>query len=381
MTGPRVLHLIDGLKIGGAEVLLRDLVRGLRGAGFQVSVGFSTPGPIQESLREMGISLTQLPRFMRVDPGLLLRMCALIRRVRPQIVHTHLFKSDLHGRIAAHLCQVPVIVSTAHNIDIWAQRPLLGYLYGLTARLADRIIAVSDEVRDYQIRYTHTAAARILTINNGVNVSKFENQLENGKVVREELGLNLSAPVVGIVGRLERQKDHLTFLEAAAAIKQALPETRFLIVGDGSLREELIGRARALDLLPSVLFCGIREDVPAVLAALDLLVFSSRWEGLPVALLEGMAAGLPIVSTAVGGIPGVVIENETALLASPGNPADLAKACLTLLNNRELAGKFGVAGKKRVFEKYSLQAMISCTIDLYQKLWQSYVTTANSHRL
>jgi len=381
LTGLRILHLIDGLKIGGAEVLLRDLVSGLRDAGFQVSVGFSTPGPVRDSIHDMGISLTRLPRLMRVDPVLFIGMCQLIRRERPQIVHTHLFKSDFHGRLAARLCKVPVIVSTAHNIDAWARWALLGYLYGLTAQLADRIIAVSDEVRDFQILYAHTPAVKIVTINNGVNVSMFENQIENGRAVREELGLNEAAPVIGIVGRLERQKDHNTFLDAAAHLKQALPEARFLIVGDGSLREELIARARALDLLPSVIFCGIREDIPAVLAAIDLLVFSSRWEGLPVTLLEGMASGLPIVSTAVGGIPGAVVENETALLVPPESPEELAKACLFILQNKELAEKFGMASRMRVLEKYSIQAMISCTVELYGNLWQSYVTAANSPRL
>jgi glycosyltransferase involved in cell wall biosynthesis len=381
LKGFRILQLIDGLKVGGAEVLLRDLVRGLRGAGYQVSVGYSSSGPIQESISAMGISLTRLPRLMRVDPLLLLGICRLIRRERPQIVHTHLFKSDFHGRLAARLCRVPVIVSTAHNVDAWARRCPLGYLYGLTARLADQVIAVSDEVRDYQIQYTKTAPAKIVTINNGVDVRAFENQIENGRVVRKELGLSESVPVIGIIGRLERQKDHNTFLEAAARIKRSLPEGRFLIVGDGSLREELVSRARALDLLPAVLFCGIRNDIPAVLAALDLLVFSSRWEGLPVTLLEGMAAGLPIVSTAVGGVPGVVVENKTALLVSQGSPEELAKACLALLKNKALAGQLGAAGRQRVLEKYSIQSMISCTIELYRKLWHSYVATANSARL
>jgi len=381
LTGLRVLQLIDGLNIGGAEVLLRDLARGLRDAGFHVSVGFSTPGPIQESIGELGISLTRLPRLMRVDPILFLGMYQLIRRERPQIVHTHLFKSDFHGRLAARLCRVPVIVSTAHNVDSWARRRPLGYLYGLTARLADRVIAVSDEVRDFQIRHTNTPPVKIVTINNGVNVGMFENQIEKGRAVREELGLHKDAPVIGIVGRLERQKDHNTFLEAAANIKQMLPEARFLIVGDGSLREELISRARDLDLLPTVIFCGIRKDMPAVLGAIDLLVFSSRWEGLPVALLEGMASGLPIVSTAVGGIPGVVLENESALLVPPENPEELAKACVFMLQNKELADKFGRAGRRRAFEKYSMQAMISYTVELYGNLWQSYVTTANSPRL
>ncbi len=381
MTELRVLQLIDGLKIGGAEVLLRDLVFGLREAGYQVSVGYSTPGPIQEAIDAMGISLTRLPRIMRVDPGLLMGICRLIRRERPQIVHTHLFKSDFHGRFAARLCGVPVIVSTVHNIDAWARWAPLGYLYGLTSHLSDRIIAVSDEVRDFQIRHTGTPALKIITINNGVDISMFENQSERRMSIRKELNLAPSVPVIGIIGRLEPQKDHKTFLQAAVSIKSVLPEAHFLIVGDGSLREELKLRAHALGLLPSVIFCGIRKDIPDLLAAMDLLVFSSRWEGLPVALLEGMASGLPIVSTAVGGIPGAVAGNQTALLVPPENPGELAKACLTVLQDRELARRLGTAGRNRVIEKYSIQTMISRTIELYENLWQSYVTTTNSFRL
>ena len=377
MTALKVLQLIDGLKIGGAEVLLRDLVHGLHDDGFQVSVGFSTSGPIEESIRAMGISLTRLPRLMRVDPWLFWSICQLIRRERPHIVHTHLFKSDFHGRLAARLCGVPVVVSTAHNNDAWARRAPLGYLYGLTARLADQVIAVSDEVRDFQIRYTRTPARKIVTIDNGVDVDKFENQAARAQSVRQELGLDEFVPVIGIVGRLEPQKDHRTFLAAAACIKETLPNARFLIVGDGSLREDLETLARSLNLLPSVIFCGIREDIPDVLAALDLLVFSSRWEGLPVTLLEGMAAGLPVVATAVGGIPGVVLDNETALLVPPGDSTALSQACLVVLQNSELARKFGAAGRKRVAAKYSLQAMIARTVELYERLWQSYVTTAN----
>jgi glycosyltransferase involved in cell wall biosynthesis len=318
---------------------------------------------------------------MRVDPLLFWSMCQLIRRERPQIVHTHLFKSDFHGRLAARLCKTPVVISTAHNVDAWARRVPLGYLYGLTAQLADRIIAVSDEVRDFQIRYTKTPALKMVTIYNGVDISSFENQSESGKAVRKELDLSDSVPVIGIVGRLEPQKDHKTFFEAAAQIKQSIPQARFLIVGDGSLREELISRARDLNLSSSVMFCGIRKDIPAVMAAMDLLVFSSLWEGLPVTLLEGMASGLPIVSTAVGGVPGTVVNNETALLVSSENPGALANACLTILQDKKLAQRLAAAGKKRVAEKYSMHSMISCTAELYMQLWQSYVTSANSLRL
>ena len=381
MTQLRILQLIDSLKVGGAEVLLRDLVCHLQETGQHVHVGFSTPGPLQKSLEEMQVGMTHLPRFARVDPFLFWGMCRLMLRERPDVVHTHLFKSDFHGRLAARLCGVPVVVSTAHNNDSWAQHYPLGNLYGLTTRLADRVIAVSEGVRDFQIQYTHTLPEKIVTIRSGVDVKKFENRREDGQKVRSEFGISPSTPVVGIVGRLQPQKDHETFLRAVRTILDALPTVRFLIVGDGPLRDELTAQARTLDLLPSVIFCGIRKDIPAVLAAIDLLVFSSRWEGLPVALMEGMAAGKPIVSTDVGGVSDVAIAEETAILVQPGDPSALAEACLRILRDPSLGQRFGSAGLTRIRERYSLDAMVNNTQRLYEELWNGYLAKKNSHRL
>lgn len=368
----KILQLIDGLNIGGAEVLLRDLVQFLIANGHEVQVAYSTPGPLAETLSEMGVPLTRLPRLARVDPFLLVGMMRTMRRVRPDLVHTHLFKSDLHGRLAARGMRVPVVVSTAHNNDAWAKRALLGYLYGLTSRLADRVIAVSEEVRHYQIQYTFLPPEKIITIDNGVDVRRFEGQ--DGRAVRAELGLG-DAPVIGVIGRLSPQKDHGNFLQAAARILQAMPTARFLIVGEGPLRAELEAQARSLGLDQAVIFCGLRRDIPAVLAALDVLVFSSRWEGLPVTLLEGMAAARPVVSTAVGGVGEVVKDGESALLVPPGDPAALAEACLRVLREPKLADKLATAAYVRVCANYSLDVMLRRTLELYEELWQHAAAT------
>lgn len=371
MKSLRILQVIDGMNIGGAEVLLMDLVRRLREVGHDVQVAYSTHGPMAARLEAMGVSLTRLPRFARVDPILLLRLTRLMRRERPDLVHTHLFKSDLHGRLAARWAGVPVVVSTAHNNDSWAKRAPLGWLYGRTARLADRIIAVSEEVREYQLKYTFVPPEKIVTIDNGVDMRRFEGRDAAGRAVRDEFGIDSDAPLVGIIGRLTEQKDHATFLQAAARICVALPETRFLVVGDGPLRAELVEQARSLKLDQAVIFAGLRSDIPAVLAALDVLVFSSRWEGLPVTLLEGMAAEKPVVSTAVGGVPGVVADGDSALLVPAGISSVLADAVVRVLRDPTLARKLSVAARARVREKYSLDSMLDRTLALYEELWNN----------
>ncbi len=366
-----ILQVIDGMNIGGAEVLLVDLVRSLGAAGHHVQVAYSTPGPMAARLAELNVPLTRLPRFGRVDPFLLLRLMRLMRLEKPDIVHTHLFKSDLHGRLAARWAGVPVVISTAHNNDSWAKRAPLGWLYGRTARLADRIIAVSEEVREYQIKYTFLPPEKIVTIDNGVDLRRFEGQEAAGHALRAEFGIASDAPLVGIIGRLTLQKDHASFLQAAARIRVALPEARFLVVGDGLLRAELVEQARSLKLDEAVIFAGLRSDIPAVLAALDVLVFSSRWEGLPVTLLEGMAAARPIVSTAVGGVPGVVADGDSALLVPAGISSVLADATLRVLRDPALARKLSVAARERVREKYSLDSMLKQTLALYEELWKN----------
>lgn len=367
MVGAHVLQLIDGLNIGGAEILLRDLSVGLAQRGFRVSIGYSTPGPLAQDLKHLGLPVTRLPRLMRIDPILFFGMMRLMRKNTPQIVHTHLFKSDFHGRLAARIAGVPVVVSTLHSIDRWAQKRPLGNLYGWTSRFADRIIAVSEDVKKFHIANTAVGESKFVTIENGVDVQRFANQRAAGQNVRKEFELDGSAPVFGIVGRLTPPKDHKVFLRAAALILQSLPLARFLIVGDGPLRSELESYVRELRIQSSVIFTGMRRDIPAMLAALDVLVISSLWEGIPVTLLEGMASMLPVVGTRVGSIPDVVTE-ETAILVPPSEPNAIAQACLKLAKDRELRLRMGKAGLKRVSAYYSIDAMIDRTTALYTDL-------------
>lgn len=370
MTNAHVLHLIDGLRIGGAEMLLRDLSVGLERRGYRVSIGYSTSGALVQELNALGLPLTRLPRLMRIDPILFGGMVRLCLRGAPQIVHTHLFKSDIHGRLAARMAGVPVVVSTLHSMDRWAKIRPLGSLYGLTARYADRIVAVSKEVRRYYGAHTGIPDEKFSTIENGVNVQRFEQQAAAGDLVRQGLGLDPSAPLLGVVGRLTPPKDHATFLRAAMLISRKVPQARFLIVGDGPLRKALEAQTRALGLSEVLTFTGLRKDIPAVLAALDVLVFSSLWEGLPVALLEGMAAARPVVATSVGGIPDVVLPGRTALLAPPSDAEALAQACLYLIANDNMRQAMGQLGYERARTHFSIEVMVDRTAKLYATLLQ-----------
>lgn len=358
MDSPHILHLIDSLNIGGTEGKLFDLIAGLLKRGYRVSVGYCTPGPWAEKLEALGIRVTQLPHFGRVDPSLVFRMVRLIRNDPPQIVHTHLFKSDFHGRLAAHLAGVPVVIGGLHNSDPWARNRLLGLIYGATARFTDCLLAVSEEVKQYHVERTGVSPEKILTIENGVDVERFTGQDSAGQKVRAEFGIAPDAIVFGIIGRLKPQKDHATFLESAREIFIQYPTARFLVVGDGPLYSELETMARELSLFPSLIFTGVRTDIPAVLSALDVLVLSSRWEGLPNVVLEAMAVARPVVATSVDGVEGVVTSGKTGLLVPPGDSLALAQACIELINDPDLRHRLGRAGYRHVAENYSFDTMV-----------------------
>jgi glycosyltransferase involved in cell wall biosynthesis len=370
MSTIHVLQLIDGLNIGGAETLLLELSSGLVRRGFRLSIGYSTHGPFAGVLKSRGFNITRLPRLMKVDPFLWAAIIRLVLRDPPHIVHTHLFKSDFHGRLAARLAGVPVIVSTLHSNDQWAKKWPLGALYGWTAHYADRVIAVSDDVRRFHLKYTGISEEKLETIENGINVERYSGQESAGRALRREFGLDDSAPVFGIVGRLSPPKDHLTFLQSAALILKKAPHARFLVVGDGPLRQRLESLAGELGLTSAVIFTGFRKDIPAILSCLDVLVFTSLWEGLPVTLLEGMAAGLPVVATSVGGIPSVVLPGKTAFLVPPADPTAFADACLALASDSNLRRSFGRAGLEHVTFHYSLDRMLDKVTALYVKLLQ-----------
>lgn len=376
-----VLHLIDGLTFGGAETLLRDLAHGLETRGYRVTVGYSTPGPFVQELEKKGLTLRRIPRLALIDPVFLYKMYILMKADPPQIVHTHLFKSDFHGRLAARLAGVPVVISTLHNNDVWARNWILGHLYGATARFADRLLAVSPEVREYHLKRTGVPEEKTVVVENGVNVAAFSGYEVEARAIRKEFGIGSETPLFGIIGRLKPQKDLPTFLRAAAQILDERPDSRFLIVGEGPLRDELEAEAKRLNLIPAVIFAGMRKDIPAIMNALDVMVLSSRWEGLPVILLEAMAASRAVVSTAVDGVKGVVIPNETALLVDVEDPVALAQACLRLAGNPDLRAALGVAGLKRVSTLYSLDSMIDKISAHYKELLQQKGFTADDYEI
>jgi len=300
----------------------------------------------------------------------LIRLVGLMARMRPHIVHTHTAKAGALGRLAAFLTRVPVSVHTYHGHVFRgyfspARTRVFLRIERALARRTDRLVAVSETVRAELLDLGVGRPEQFVVVPPGLELGRFlESDRMRGQL-RAELGLAPSVPLVGIVARLVPIKAHEVFLRAAARLVRRVPESRFVVAGDGERRKELEGLAGQLGVGDRVHFLGWRPDLERVYADLDLVALTSRNEGLPVALVEAMAAARPVVAMRVGGVPDLVEDGVTGCLVPPGNAERLADAMQGLLGDPERRQVMGAAARKRVVPTYEAQRLVADTDRLY----------------
>lgn len=354
----KVAHIINGIGLGGVTTTLYHLLSVLQKDNYEFLVcGLNQHEDHQDERNH------QIERFreLNIHPFLLNEkdkkvhviadLCKWLIQHNVDILHTHSYKPNYYGRMAGILCKNPKmnIVTHYHNAydDKWERDDSLIYDQ-LLSSFTDRFIACSSWVRQHISKRVGLPLEKITTIHNGVDATRFlVNQDRN--TIKEELGLQPTSPVVGTVGRLSEQKGQDEFLKAAKVILQTVPEAKFLIIGSGREKDiqALRHLTRKLDIEPSVKFLGHCVDMPKMYNGLDLLLAPSRWEGFGLILVEGMAAGTPIVATDVGAIPDVVVPGETALLVPPSSPQALAEKAVFLLTHRDQAEEMGRKGMDR----------------------------------
>lgn len=361
----RVAYIIDDLGLGGAQRQLVELLKGLARTRYEVHViSLSTAKThYADALRSRGIPLHEIPQSGTLDWRCLRALVTLLKALRPSIVHTWLFTADLYGRVAACRARVPVIVSAVRSVEpdkpwhyVAADRLLrrVTHAFTVNAEAIGQVLAARERV----------SPARIHTIYNGVDLGVFDSAKADG-AVRRRVGVDVTTPLIGMVGRFAPVKDHATFLRAAAVVRRELPHARFLLVGDGPLKEEMSRLSRALGLKEHVHMWESQSDIAAVFAALDVVVVSSRYEGCCNVILEAMAMGKPVVATAVGGNPELVGHEQTGLLVPPADPMPLAEAIARLVRDPRRAHAMGQAARRRVEERFGLSRMVHQTQRLY----------------
>jgi len=378
----RLLRVIARLNIGGPAlhaVLLTERLDTSRYSSTLVTGSEeATEGNFLELQAKRLDRLEMIPALGRniragQDAVALAQLVRLMRRVRPDIVHTHTAKAGTLGRIAALICRVPTVVHTYHG------HVLHGYFSPSTtrffvaierwlARRTHRLLAVSERVRQELLAMGIGTPTRFETVPLGLDLDPFLRCESLRGQLRRELAVGPHTPIVGIVARLVPIKAHELFLAAAAEIHRTVPECRFAIVGDGERRRELEELTGRLGLEGRVHFLGWRGDLDRVYVDLDVVALTSRNEGLPVSLIEAMAAARPVVATSVGGVPDLVEDGISGRLAPPGDARALASAIVGLLADPDRARAMGGAGRKRVYPALNADRLLADIDDLYTRL-------------
>jgi glycosyltransferase involved in cell wall biosynthesis len=350
----RVLFLTTSMPIGGAETLLMNLVRRMDRARF---------APEIVCLKDKGLLGQELSNEMPVHYGLiehkfdvavLWRLWKLMRRPQADAVITVGAGDKMFwGRIAAKLARVPVVASALHSTG-WPDG--VGRLNRLLTPWTDAFVGVADAHARHLVDNERFPAEKVHTIYNGIDCDRFAPQ--DGATIRGELGIPATAPVIGILAALRPEKNHELFLQGARQILTGFPEAHFLIIGDGPRRAELQELASAFGIAPAAHFLGSRLDVPAVLAACDVISLTSHNEAAPVSILEALASGVPVVAADVGSVKETVIPNETGRLFPPGDLDDYVQNVTKLLRDPAARRKLGAEGRRRVMARWSLQAMV-----------------------
>jgi glycosyltransferase involved in cell wall biosynthesis len=366
-----VLFLLPALPVGGAERQIAALVRGLDPARFRPLVATQHGrGPVAEDLEAAGHPVRVLSDARRFDPSFLARVATLVRSEGVRLVLAHGFSTGVAARVGGLLGGAPVRILAEHSTGERDMSPARHRVNRLLAPLTDTWVALAEGQLPYLVEEKGIPRDRIRIIPNGIDPAPFGPDPSGRPGAREriraELGLPADAPVAGILAVLRPEKDHRTFLLAARFVLDELPEAHFLVVGDGPLRGDLEHELTALDLVGRVVFAGRRADIPDVLTAFDVSVLSSTdVETFPLAFLEAMATGLPLVGTRVGGLPDLVHDGRNGRLVRPRDPRGLADAMRGLLADADLRRRLGAESRRLVEERFHVDRMIRAYEDLF----------------
>lgn len=360
----RVAYVIGELGKGGAEYQLHELLRHLDRARFAPRVFVLAPGGWWTGpIRALGVPVIEFPRRGPADFSRVTALRRALRGFAPHVLHTVLWSGNCYGRLAALGLGIPVRIAAERNV---IRRPAW---QTVVERILDRVTDVylvnCQAVAAMLVARGWLPRAKMQVIPNGIDLGRLRPFALDRREARAAAGLDPDRRLVAQVGRLTAQKDHPTFLRAAAAVAAAIPDVDFLLVGTGEERAALEGLVRDLGIGPRVRFTGLLDDVPALLAGVDVLTLTSAYEGFPNVILEAMATGAVVVATDVGGCRELVASGETGFLLSPRDAPAVAAAVLRVLGDAGMARRLALAARQRVETEFAVEAMARRTTDVY----------------
>lgn len=365
----KLLYLITDLSLGGAQKVLTYIIEHLDQNWFRPLVAclYGGDSPIGDDLRKMGIPVYDLKMNKKWRLDSLWRLYKLLHTKDITIMHSSLFHANMAARLVGTLAHTPIIITWRQNINIGSN--FRDFTNKLTSSLDDHVVAVSENTRQVELRATGVPQDKVSVVHNCIDVARYEltKSLDRNKI-RAGLDISKDAFLLGAVGRLHHQKGLFFLLDALLKIKNSIEQVELLFIGEGDLKNDLEAHAESIGVSGLTKFTGPRTDIPEILRAFDIFVLPSLWEGLPLALLEAMASGLPVIATDVGGIPEVVIDRETGLLIQPSNSQAIADAVLLLYNDRNLRIRLANAGSAFVYAQFSAQTLVKDLDTVYKHL-------------
>jgi glycosyltransferase involved in cell wall biosynthesis len=365
----KIFFLSTSMGMGGSDSQLLAAAQELRARGHEVLIVSLTPlGPMGLQARDAGIPTESLEMRRGVpDPRGLVRLIRLVRAWRPDVLHSHMVHANLMARVLRLFVPIPALVSTIHNIYEGGRVRMAAYR--LTNALVDHMTIVSQAAADRFVSDGIVPKKILTVVPNGVDTDRFRTVPARAREsLRDSMGLEREFVWLA-VGRFEVAKDYPNMLRAFATVHQRHPRVVLLLVGRGTLQAESEALAQALGLEGAVRFLGVRQDVPELMSAADAYVLSSAWEGMPMVLLEAAAAGLPIVSTVVGGNDEVVRDQESGFLVPPRDPDGLGMAMVRLMELPDADRRsMGERGREHVRAHYGLSRVVERWEDLYREI-------------
>jgi glycosyltransferase involved in cell wall biosynthesis len=367
----RVVALVDSLGSGGAERVAVELITRLDGSRFERTICLSR-SPREDALwvrqrrvlAEAGVRVMTLGRRRRLSILAWRPLWRALRREQVDVLHSHMFGSNLWGAIIGHLARVPVVIAHEHGWSDEGNSLRMFLDREVIARGVNAFVAVSEQDRRKMIERARIPADRVILVRNGSPA----NGAPSGRDVRADLAIEPGAPVLGTVCVLRREKALEVMFEAVALVRAEFPDVRLLVAGEGPEGAKLEGKIGELGLDGTVTMLGLRADVADVITAFDVALCSSDSEGAPLSIMEYMEAARPIVATRVGGIPDLVEDGQEGVLVPPRAPAAMAEAIVGLLRDPGARVEMGARGRERRDREFSIEAMVARFDALYHDL-------------
>lgn len=360
----QLMQVVYSLTLGGSERLACDLALHLDPDRVRSRIcALTAGGPMAKTLEEAAIPFDIIGCPPGVQWRVMSKLHRLFRESRADVVQTHHIKQLFYSSLGARMAGATLVHVEHEYFSLRKNRPRRGLR--LLARFCSRIVAVGEEIKTFLVNEVGLPSSKVTVIPNGVDLTHYTPW---PRVVRSALGLQPRVRLIGHVGRLEPEKDQVSLLHAFRLVADTHPDARFVIIGDGSQRSELERLGKTLGIAGRVAFFGFRQDVADFLPHLDVFVLSSLNEGLPISMLEAMACARPVVATALGEIPRVICDGVNGVMVPPGNPAALARAITSVLQQPVWGRAMGVEARRLIEERFSLTRVIEQYQDLYDSL-------------